>query len=160
MTVTASSEIPTLGATQTENQLKPVFDHYFDLKDALVKTDAKSAAAKSEFLLASIAAVKMGNLKKEEHAVWMKVMKQLNADAKSISATKDIKKQRAAFNALSKNIHDLIKVSKKSSPVYYQYCPMANNGQGANWLSREKAIQNPYYGSKMMTCGSVTETLK
>jgi len=160
MTVSASSETPPLTATQTENQLKPVFDHYFDLKDALVKTDANSAVTNSQFLVASIAAVKMGNLKKEEHTVWMKVMKQLNADAKSIAETKDIKKQRAAFTGLSKNIHDLMKASKLAAPVYYQYCPMANNGEGANWLSREKAIKNPYFGSKMMSCGSVTETLK
>jgi len=37
---------------------------------------------------------------------------------------------------------------------------MFNNGKGANWLSKEPAIQNPYYGNKMLTCGSVTETIK
>jgi hypothetical protein len=37
---------------------------------------------------------------------------------------------------------------------------MANNGEGANWLSKESAVENPYYGSMMLTCGSVKETIK
>jgi hypothetical protein len=28
------------------------------------------------------------------------------------------------------------------------------------WLSSEAAIKNPYYGKMMLTCGSVTETIK
>ena len=37
---------------------------------------------------------------------------------------------------------------------------MANNGKGANWLSKENKVQNPYYGSVMLTCGKVVETIK
>ena len=28
------------------------------------------------------------------------------------------------------------------------------------WLSEEQAIKNPYYGSSMLTCGKITETIK
>ena len=37
---------------------------------------------------------------------------------------------------------------------------MANGGKGANWLSKENAVKNPYYGSQMLTCGSTVETIK
>jgi len=37
---------------------------------------------------------------------------------------------------------------------------MDNDGKGANWLSKESSIKNPYYGSKMMRCGSTVETIK
>jgi hypothetical protein len=37
---------------------------------------------------------------------------------------------------------------------------MANYGKGANWLSKENAVKNPYYGSQMLTCGKVVETIK
>lgn len=57
-------------------------------------------------------------------------------------------------------MYELIKVSKQEKPVYYQHCPMANKGKGANWLSKENAIKNPYYGSQMLTCGSTVETIK
>jgi len=85
----------------------------------------------------------------------MKLSKALLADAQNISNSQDIDKQRKFFKSLSKNLHDLIKVSKSSEPVYYQYCPM----EDANWLSREKDIRNPYYGAKMLTCGKTVETL-
>jgi Cu(I)/Ag(I) efflux system membrane fusion protein len=36
---------------------------------------------------------------------------------------------------------------------------MANNNNGAIWLSTEKDIKNPYYGDDMLTCGSVIEEI-
>jgi len=138
------------------SQLQTVYDAYFTVKDALIKSDAKLTSAKANDLLAAITAVKMDKLKSNEHTVWMKVVKKLTADAKSISGTSDLKKQRETFKSLSKNTYDLIKVSKSDVAVYKQYCPMAD----ADWLSKEKAVKNPYYGSSMLTCGNVVETIK
>jgi copper chaperone CopZ len=143
-----------------ENQLKPVFENYFLLKDALVKTDGKVASSLAKDLLTSLNGVKMNELAMDVHLVWMKVMKDLTADTKSISETQDIKKQRTVFMSLSKNMYDLIKVAKYETPVFYQFCPMANGGKGANWLSKDNAIKNPYYGSQMMSCGKTVETIK
>ena len=42
---------------------------------------------------------------------------------------------------------------------YVQHCPMANDNNGADWLSKEKEIKNPYYGDKMLKCGMVSETI-
>ena len=136
--------------------LQSIQDSYFSLKNALVKSDAKTASSKGKELTEAITAVKMNELSTTEHDVWMKVMKNLNSDASAIAKTQDIKKQREAFKTLSKNMYDLLKSSKLSTPVYYQYCPM----QDANWLSTENTIKNPYYGSQMLTCGSTVETLK
>lgn len=146
------------GATQNQSQLKPVFDGYFSVKDALIKTDAATASAKAAELSASIKAVDMNKLSAEEHTVWMKVMQDLAANAESISKSKDVAKQRNAFATLSGNIYALAKVSKQDAPVYYQHCPMYNGG--ANWLSKENAVKNPYYGAQMLTCGSTVETIK
>ena len=143
-----------------QNQLKPVFENYFLLKDALVKTDGKAASAVAKDLLSSINNVKMNELAMDVHMVWMKVLNDITADAKSISETQDIKKQRNVFMSLSKKMHDLIKAAKYETPVFYQFCPMANGGKGANWLSKDDAIKNPYYGSQMMSCGKTVETIK
>jgi hypothetical protein len=43
--------------------------------------------------------------------------------------------------------------------VYYQFCPMMNDGNGAYWLSETRDIRNPYYGESMLTCGETVETL-
>ena len=145
---------------QEVNQLKAVFDNYFAVKDALVKTDGNTASAKATALLSAINAVKMETLKTDEHTIWMKVLKNIKEDAEHIADTKDAKHQRDHFDTLSKNIYELIKVSKQETPTYYQFCPMANNGKGANWLSKENVVKNPYYGSMMLSCGKVTETIK
>jgi copper chaperone CopZ len=142
--------------SQEINELQSVFEDYFLLKEALIKGDGQLAAAKSQELLTAITAVKMEALNTDVHMVWMKVLNGLTADAKSISATKDIKKQRESFKSLSKSTYELIKVAKLSDPVYYEYCPMAD----ASWLSKESAIKNPYYGSQMLSCGKVVETIK
>jgi predicted SnoaL-like aldol condensation-catalyzing enzyme len=68
--------------------------------------------------------------------------------------------QRDAFSNLSTNMVAFIKVTKASTPVYLQHCPMANDGKGADWLSKENVVKNPYYGSMMLGCGKVTETIK
>lgn len=145
---------------QPTHQLKVVFDNYFAIKDALVNTDGSTASTKATTLLSAINAVKMETLNTEEHNVWMKVVANLKEDAEHIADTKDAKHQRDHFITLSKNIYDLIKVSKQETPTYYQFCPMANNGKGANWLSKENVVKNPYYGSMMLNCGKVTETIK
>ena len=156
MAVMKMSNDSSMSKKQETNQLKSVFDNYFLLKDAMVKTDGKTASVKAKDLLIAITAVKMETLKMDVHMVWMKVFKDLTADAKNISEIQDIKKQRELFKSLSKNTYELIKVSKFTEPVYYQYCPM----QDANWLSKENPVKNPYYGSQMLSCGKTVETIK
>jgi len=145
---------------QGTNQLKMVFDNYFSIKDALIQSDQKLASSGAEELRSTINAVKMEKLATDEHTVWMKVMRSLKANTDLIATSSSIEKQRQAFMILSSNMYDLMKVSQQTAPVYYQHCPMYNDGKGANWLSKENAIKNPYYGEKMLSCGKTTETIK
>ncbi len=145
---------------QSKNQLETVFDNYFALKDALVKTDGTTASTAAKALFGAINAVKMDKLPTNVHIVWMKVLNDLQEEAKTIANTKEVEKQRNGFIQLSKNMYALMKVSKTETPAYYQFCPMANNGKGANWLSKENTVKNPYYGSQMMSCGKTVETIK
>ena len=145
---------------QEVNQLKAIFDTYFGLKDALVKSEGKLASTIAKDLLSTINAVKMDKLANEEHIVWMKVLSALKSNTEKISASANLEKQRNSFDELSVNFYELLKVSKQETPVYYQNCPMYNDGKGANWLSKESAVKNPYYGSQMLTCGKTVETIK
>ncbi|WP_313266848.1 DUF3347 domain-containing protein [Sphingobacterium sp.] len=132
---------------------------YFALKDALVKTDAVAAAAQAETFQAAIKTVDMNKLSRDEHTIWMKVMSKLATDATGISKNKDVAKQRVAFASLSNAMYELLKVSKLNGPIYYQHCPMFNEGKGAHWLSKENAVKNPFFGAQMISCGSIVETL-
>jgi len=145
---------------QEVNQLKTIFENYFTLKDALVKSDGKLTTTLAKDLLVNINAIKMDKLSKEEHTVWMKVLSSLKSNTEKISETTSLEKQRIAFMNLSANFYDLLKVSKQDYSIYYQNCPMYNDGKGANWLSKENAVKNPYYGSQMLTCGKTVETIK
>ncbi len=162
-TVPAKKEEPTAPAAVVEqdaNPLSEVYAAYFTLKDALVKTDGKTAAAAAKTLYNNMVGVKMEALQTAQHTVWMKYLKKLSSDAEKIKGSTDIESQREHFASLSLNMYEVMKTIKPETEVYYDHCPMYKDGKGANWLSKEKAIKNPYYGSQMMTCGKLTETLK
>ena len=141
-------------------ELSAVFSTYFELKDAFVKSDGKAIVAKANDMIAAIGSVNMANLKSAEHTVWMNLMNELSSDTKAIAATQDVDRQRIHFSSLSKKFYDLVKSSNPEEPLYYNNCPMFNKGKGANWLSKEKSIKNPYYGSQMLTCGQTVETIQ
>jgi copper chaperone CopZ len=140
--------------------LTDVYNAYFGLKDALVATDGKAASKQGEALFTAIGNVKRDAFTTTQHNIWMKYQSKLSADAQHIKDVTDTEHQREHFVSLSNNMYEVMKVIKPDTTVYLEFCPMYNDGQGGNWLSTEKAIKNPYYGKKMMTCGSVTETLK
>ena len=136
-----------------------LYNTYYSLKDALTRTDVNNAGVKAAEFVLIANKIEMDKLTKEEHQVWMKLGRELVLNAEEISKSKDIAKQRSAFSTLSEKVYALAKVSKHDSLVYYQHCPMYNNGEGANWLSKEKVVKNPYFGMQMLNCGNVQETI-
>ena len=146
--------------TNQSQELTSVFASYFKIKDALVASNGSLASENASKMAKAIDEIQMDKLENEVHIVWMKVMKDIKEDAEHINETKDHGHQRDHFTTLSKRIYDLMKVSKLKEPTYLMFCPMYNKGKGANWLSKEEEVKNPYYGSQMLGCGSVKETLK
>nr|WP_321222462.1 DUF3347 domain-containing protein [uncultured Psychroserpens sp.] len=149
----------TMTKMKDNNPLSAVFDNYFALKNALVQTDGATASTSAKNLSTAINDVKMGKLSNDVHIVWMKILDNLKTDAQKIADTKETSLQRQFFTSLSNNMYEVIKSSKQETPTYYQYCPMANDGNGANWLSKAETIKNPYYGSQMLSCGKTVETI-
>ena len=143
-----------------ENGLHAILNDYFSVKDALVKSDPALAASKALALSKAIKAVKMDQLTTEQHTIWMKVEKELLTQAEHIAETKDLEHQRGHLAIMATAMYHLAKTVKTDETIYYQHCPMYNDGKGANWLSQEKAIKNPFYGSAMLSCGKTVETLK
>lgn len=139
------------------DHLKQVFDAYFILKDALVASDGEKAKKAASAFDERVHAVPMEKLDHAVHMVWMKVMEQLMEPAHAIAKTNDLAAQRKSFSALTAPLAELAKASPGATPIYVDHCPMYEGG--ADWLSREKPIKNPFYGSMMLTCGSVKETI-
>jgi hypothetical protein len=138
-----------LAQDRTKTQPAQLLNAYYKLKDALVSSNATSAAANADELVKAINGTDKQTVNDDAKASLLK-------DAGAIAQSKDIKLQRGKFATLSNNMFELAKTVKLSAdPMYQQYCPMKK----ASWLSNDKAIKNPYYGSAMLTCGSVKTTL-
>lgn len=145
---------------EVANPLLEVYTSYFALKDALIANDGVTASSKAKELFKAIDKVPMDKLASDQHTVWMKYMTKLSYDAEHIKGVTETDHQREHFSSLSKNMFEVMKVIKPSYPVYYDHCPMYNDGKGGDWISKESAIKNPFYGNQMLTCGKTVETLK
>lgn len=135
---------------KSDAQVTKLYQNYIIIKDALASDNAdKTSQAATEFI-------------KTASAIDYKVLSEgnvsvLKKDATAISSARDIAAQRESFFNLSDNMIALAKQFKVSAnPVFVQYCPMADG----SWLSNEKKIINPYYGSSMLSCGSVKSEIK
>lgn len=144
-----------------QNQLKVVFDDYIKLKDAFVKEDSNNVIIESKRLLDKLSKVEMKLVTdKEAQKHWMSLEKEIKIAATSILNTAKIKRQRNNFKSLSLGLTNAIEVFGINEKVYHQFCPMADNNNGAFWLSKEKKVINPYFGSVMLNCGEVKQVIE
>ena len=128
-----------------ENKLDELLKHYLAVKEALVKGNSSQASSEATLLVKNINSISYRLISEGNVSA-------LRKDATAIAKSGNISTQRKAFSNLSSNMVALAgKFKLIDQPVYLQYCPMAN----ASWLSKEKEIRNPYYGSAMLTCGEV-----
>ena len=108
----------------------------------------------------ALAAVNMGLVKGEAHVYWMQQLEAIKAHASTLLKKSDIAEQRKQFGFLSQALINALTAFGVDGTYYVQHCPMAFDNAGANWLSDEEQIRNPYYGDLMLTCGSVTKTFE
>ncbi len=133
---------------------------YLVLKNALVASDFDKAQQASEVVAKKMEHIDMSLLEGKAHLFWMEKMPSIEKSLETLHLAKSIDAQRAAFATLSDELIPLVKVFGITEGTFFvQYCPMALDDKGANWLSQEEGIQNPYFGDKMLRCGSIEETL-
>lgn len=138
----------------TPSEAKPttaMIDAYLAVKDALVADDQTAAAAKSQELVTAMHAFDGGAALEEQKGKAL-------AEAGKL-ASGDLAAQRDSFQALSVTMKDLLKAAGTDRTLYQQYCPMYKNNTGGMWLSASEDIKNPLFGSSMLTCGKVEETI-
>ncbi|MGV8946303.1 MAG: DUF3347 domain-containing protein [Lutibacter sp.] len=135
---------------------KQVLADYMVLKDALVATNKDEAAKAGKKLESTLNAFNVSSYTSEQQ----KELKDIIADAKEHAehiAKSEIDHQREHFKTLSKDIMDMVAITGTDNTLYQQFCPMYDGG--STWLSMKKDIKNPYYGSKMLTCGKVQKEI-
>ncbi len=130
-------------------RLKQIAVTYLQIKDALVKDNTVQAQSAAQAFIKNLNGISYQTISEGNVNALLK-------DAGAISNSTDISMQRKIFKNLSDNITILAKKHDLSNDaLFIQYCPMKK----ASWISDKKEIKNPYYGSSMLTCGSLKETI-
>lgn len=123
-----------------DNNANAVWEAYAKVQQALVASDSEKA--------------------KQEAAQLAMIFDERNAKLKTlaegIATTDELPAQRKAFAAFATGAKAYFKSTIKAGTLYVQHCPMAFDGKGADWLAKGTKVTNPYFGAKMLNCGSVT----
>lgn len=133
-----------------------LLDPYLKLKDALVASNMEQVqqfAREGMENAKQIAAMEMDERTKIHFS-------KIGNQFATIASESSLASQRDHFVQLSENMiligNGITGMGKK---LYVQQCPMANKSKGANWLSLEEEIKNPYYGEAMLKCGSTVSVI-
>lgn len=137
---------------------------YNSLKDALVASDTAKASAAALVLRAAADSLKVNEIKGDSTGVIKETAQTftstITGSAKALAAEKDLKNKRNEFAMIADAMWSLTRTVRYSDQkLYWEYCPMAFDNKGAYWISYEREIKNPYFGSQMMNCGSVEDSL-
>jgi len=132
--------------TFNEARYSDVYDAYLNVKAALVNTNAAIAQREAIALSQKVQGI---NEFSDDTRRAIKI----------IITEGDTKKQRVAFESVSKDLELILSANISTGTIYKQYCPMAFDGKGAYWLSDSKEVRNPYFGDQMLKCGVIDSKL-
>lgn len=141
---------------QEVSAFQTVFARYFELKDALVAGNGAQAKKSAGALDDAMHSVDAAKLPAAQQGIWEQVMTAAMPVVHPLSETADVEKQRKLFSKLTPPMLQLAEAAGDGT-IYLDHCPMYEGG--ADWLSCDKAIKNPFYGNMMLTCGSVKRTI-
>lgn len=128
-----------------QQNLSGLTESYISLKNDLIESNAAAAQNNAKEFYSKL--LKSNDFSKK--STLMKLSKQ-------IFSSVELTVQRKAFNDISIELWKLLKADNKIViKLYYAYCPMKK----MYWISETKEIKNPYYGSSMLNCGSIKDSI-
>ena len=140
-----------------DDNSQAILNDYFNLKDALVGDNNVKAKELGATLTTSLGNFDVSSNFSDPQKTDLKdIIEDAVEHAEHISES-DIDHQREHFKILSKDITDMVAITGTENTLYQQFCPMYDDGSA--WLSMSKDVKNPYYGSKMLTCGKVQKEI-
>ncbi len=143
-----------------KSQINGFLTDYFILNKALIEDNQEGAKTAAKKLSETVSKFDMSKLAGEQMDFYHEQLAKLNQGLHSIDQSADIEETRVELSTVSEAMYALVKAyHPNDSELYLQFCPMAKNGEGANWISNTKEIINPYMGQRMLKCGNTKETL-
>lgn len=161
-----SMEIETSKADTTEKShqhsehLSALVNHYLAIKNALSNDQFEEAQAQLEGFRNEVTRSAEMNDHPEHSAMHETHHAAMVEAVEAGVQSQNIKELRSAFADISDHlVKALENQGYNGKELYLQYCPMAESQEGANWISDQKGISNPYMGAQMPTCGSTEKMI-
>ena len=143
------------------SNLESLFEIYFDLKNALADDDPDTALEQGQRLHQQLEETGEHSLDGEHHMFWMERYSEIDESIMQFVQSADMEEMRVHFEPLSEAFIETARTLGAIGQTWYvAYCPMVDGDRGAYWLSEFEEISNPYFGSMMLRCGEVRETLR
>ena len=143
-----------------QNQLTSLTETYLTLKNALVKSAEQKSIEAAQAMELSLRQIDETLLNEQHQNHWKAEKEKLWGSLQKLTTAENLENQRQQFQMVSQALITMLQnFGSSKQPYYVQHCPMANNQNGAHWLSDQELIENPYYGAAMLRCGSVVDTL-
>lgn len=141
-----------------------VLTGYYALKEALIASDSVKAATAGAALQTVTGQLKVNDIQGDSTGMIKETVKTymgtISTAAQVLATSKTLDDQRKQFESIADQLWTLTRaVQYSGEKVYWQFCPMAFDNKGAYWMSNDTAIRNPYFGNKMLTCGSTDDSL-
>lgn len=143
-------------SSNQDGNTEAVLKDYFNLKDVLVNDDEAKAKELGATLAKSLVSLDFSTYTETQKIALKDITMDAIEHAEHI-AKSPIDHQREHFKVLSKDVIDMVAITGTKNTLYQQFCPMYEGGSA--WLSMSKDVKNPYYGSKMLTCGKVQKEI-
>ena len=147
-------------SSKSSFSINEIISNYLTLKNALTKDESQAAANAGNAMVATLRKMDTKMLSATQLKSYNEIVDVAKENAEHIGANAGkLDHQREHFALLSVDMSDLIKIFGTTQKLYQDYCPMYDDKKGAIWISETKEIKNPYYGSEMLSCGSMKKEL-
>lgn len=142
--------------------LGKVYEGYTLIQTALAQDDLAQAKAAFSSMHAVLHMMPKDGMDAAAMARWDSTDARIMAVLHPMASAESIDSVRAHFMDFSAIMVEAIQTFGLGgdAPVYQFHCPMADNNQGADWLQKDKQLQNPYFGKAMPACGNLVKTIK
>lgn len=148
-----------IGSPEVKQSLGQVLDAYLPLQTALVESDKAKAEAALKAL--ELTLEKSGKLKADKAGdAFAAHLEKLGKNVDAMQSAGDLETMRREFSPLSRELIATLKHFGYQSEhmARIAHCPMALK-EGADWIQSGEKVMNPYYGDKMLHCGSIQSTI-
>jgi len=136
-----------------------ITDAYFIAGEALAKDNFKESktALFALNIVLSATIEKTFDLSEKSIDKWNQIRDKLFAETSQVQHWNSIDEARKIFYGVSQSIVMLEQYfGHHNAKSYYEiFCPMAFGNIGAFWLSKDRDVNNPYFGTSMLKCGEV-----